>query len=651
MALGTLAFSAPPDGELSLAAPGPGAAHGGRLDFAGPPDGELAFGTAPPPGPGPGDDDALLALDADIGALHCDTRLGTGHRAALDADIGAIDADASLLWDANVSRGGLRAELQSRWQQGVAQRAAARSHWQQAAALQCVIHSRWQTAAQPLRAATRPHWQEAEHLRAAARAHWQEADRRRGWLRTAWQEAIRLRAATRSHWQQADTRRAELLAAWQETIRLRAAARSHWQPGQAARAAVRTHFGPGLPRRAPHRSHWQEAWRPRSGTSQLPPLPSPHQPCYDLADLGKLQFWDEPSGPGVLAFWCRPYVLPPATLVIARRRSYIVINSIDLIRVDGSHPLPAYTFGLRLDADSWTWQWSATLHKDALPLLQPAQAGTPVEVQATINGAPYRLLVESVRRARQFASTRVEVSGRGLAALLDAPYAPVQAFGNQAPRSAQQLMTDVLTINGVGMGWALDFGLTDWQVPAGAFAHQGTWISAINTIAQAAGGYVQPHPTAQTLRILHRYPVAPWAWGGLTPDIDLPMAAVAVEGVEWVAKPAYNRVFVSGEGVGVLADVTRAGTPGDLAAPMVVDALITDTDAATQRGRAILSDTGSQALATLTLQVLPETGLILPGRFVRRTDTAETLQGLVRATSLTWDAPRMRQTIEVQTHA
>lgn len=89
-------------------------------------------------------------------------------------------------------------------------------------------------------------------------------------------------------------------------------------------------------------------------------------------------------------------------------------------------------------------------------------------------------------------------------------------------------------------------------------------MDAINDIAQAAGGYVQPHPTAEVLCILPRYPAAPWAWGGVTPDIELPAEAASVETTEWIDKPAYNRVFVGGVGAGVFGPVTRAGTAGEL---------------------------------------------------------------------------------------
>ena len=105
-------------------------------------------------------------------------------------------------------------------------------------------------------------------------------------------------------------------------------------------------------------------------------------------------------------------------------------------------------------------------------------------------------------------------------------------------------MDDVLTINGVAngpsLGWSVDWGLTDWNVPAGVFSHQGTWIEALSVIAGAAGGYLLPHPRDQTIRVRHRYPVAPWEWDTATPNFVLPVEAVEKESLRWLEKPSYN---------------------------------------------------------------------------------------------------------------
>ncbi len=70
--------------------------------------------------------------------------------------------------------------------------------------------------------------------------------------------------------------------------------------------------------------------------------------------------------------------------------------------------------------------------------------------------------------------------------MLDAPYAPTLNLTNTQARTAQQIMLDVLTVNGVSLGWAVQWGLVDWLIPAGVFSHQGSYIGAINKIAAAA---------------------------------------------------------------------------------------------------------------------------------------------------------------------
>jgi hypothetical protein len=227
----------------------------------------------------------------------------------------------------------------------------------------------------------------------------------------------------------------------------------------------------------------------------------------------------------------------------------------------------------------------------------------------------------------------------------------VMNFGNAQARTARQLMDDVLSINNVSLGWTVDWGLTDWNVPAGVFAQQGTWMEALVSIASAVGGYLIPHPSNRSIRVRHRYPVAPWNWSTVTPDFVLPVDAVARESLRWVDKPAYNRVFVSGQYVGVLGQVTRTGTAGDVLAPMVVDPLITEAAAARQRGLAVLADTGTQVEVSLRLPVLAATGIIEPGAFVEYQDGSITRLGLVRSTQIEAGMPEVWQTLGVQGYA
>lgn len=511
----------------------------------------------------------------------------------------------------------------------------------------------WQTAAPQVKAVDSQHglaipqrlaaesaWQLAASHKTAAQARYQVADKRVARVSTGYNLA--------QSWQRLTT------SGMQTGIPLRNYLHASWQPADHRQHLHTGRSGASLRRwgRQFEVARWQQAMRPPTGRS-LRPVTPPKPPCY-LPDANLV--FDAPwSASGHLVFVCETHTpggtpQPGATVVVPILRTYVTINSISLRRVDGDIPIPTFAFQMSLDADSWTWSWSATLPADALALIQPGSNGDPVEVEALVNGVPYRLCAESVGSQREFGQHRISVRGRGKAALLDAPYAPVINHGNAGPRTAQQLMTDVLTVNGVGIGWAVDWQLTDWLVPGNTWTHQGVYISAVLNIAQAAGGYVQPHRTDPTLRILPRYPAAPWAWGSVTPDFELPAEVVSLEGIDWQRKPDYSRIYVSGTRNGVLGQVTRAGTAGNLVAPMVVDPLITHADAARQRGLAELSDAGTQASVKLTLPVLAATGLIQPGQFVRYVDAGQSRVGLVRATSLAWSRPVMRQTIALETH-
>lgn len=373
------------------------------------------------------------------------------------------------------------------------------------------------------------------------------------------------------------------------------------------------------------------------------------------ADLEQWMPWTKFSrrvdpGWGVVVPPGNPPTDDNGTVLVPIRKAYMVRNEITLLRVDGGLSIPMYTFSMSLDADSWTWQWSATLPATALALVLPSSDGDPVEVQATVNGIPFRLLVEQLAKPREFASHRVNVSGRGIAAVLDDPYAPVLNHGNTSPRTAQQLMADVLTLNGVGIGWDVDWGITDWLVPGNVWAHQGTYMGALRDIADAAGAYLQPHDTDRTLQVRARYPQMPRDWTLDMADIELPAGVAATESIEWVRKPSYDRVHVSGTTAGGLYEVNLTGGGGLLSAPMVTHPLITHVDAGRQRGIAVLADTGLQQPVTLRMQVLEESGLIKPGMFVRYPVDGVMRLGLVRSTSVEWDRPALRQTLTLETH-
>ena len=457
-----------------------------------------------------------------------------------------------------------------------------------------------------------------------------------------------------THFANAQALRREVALRYQEATRIRSRnPRSAWHNAQPLVVRHPSTMDTATALWRHWASRYQAAMRPPPGISRRvlpePPLPSP---CYTASP--HLLFAVLVATGTDLLFACDKATNPPpdgSTVRVPVRRVYFVINNVTLHRLPDGLPVPVFNLSLSLDAASWTWGFDAQLPAKAESLVAPGDALGPVELVASVNGTQFRVLAESISRERSFGDASIRVSGRGRNAVLAAPYAPVMNFQQPQARTARQLMDDVLTLNGIPLGWNIDWGLTDWNVPAGVFTQQGTWMASLVAIASAAGGYLIPHASDQTIRVRHRYPAAPWEWSTVTPVFVLPVDAVARESLRWIEKPGYNRVFVSGQDVGVLGQVSRAGTAGDVLAPMVVDALITEAAAARQRGIAVLADTGQQIEVSLRLPVLAETGVIEPGAFVEYQDGSVKRLGLVRSTQVEAGMPEVWQTLGVQGYA
>lgn len=602
-------------------------------------------------------DPVTLQSTAQLTGIAQQLRAALGVRVQASAQITGLARVLGARYDINIKRATV-AGTSAVWQDSTRTRSATAHTYRQALPAPTRVAVQWQDA-QALFARNLVLQQDAQRLRNAIASAFEEALRTpTAPLAVRLQDAQRLRNAVASAFEQAVRAPTAPLAVLFERAYTdrRAQVASAFQIAQRLSRPTASRMGIAVQIALGFDGAYQQAWPPRIGiTVVVPPVPPKPPSCYDPALPAHLVFDAPPFGPGPvhLVFACAPGSpeQPGNTIVVPIRKVYIVINNITLHRVDSGAELHAHSFSMSLDDKSWTWSWQASLHADAAAHLGRDSQGDPAEVLAEVNGTPFRLRLVTIARDRRFSPTRWQVSGQGKAAILAEPWAPKLSFGNpSAERTAQQLADNVLTINGVGIGWTVDWGLTDWQVPAGAWALQGSYIDAINDIAGAVGGYVQPHATASVLRVLPRYPAPPWAWSSITPDLEIPEDAAEIEGTQYVDRPAYNRVFVGGVGAGVFGPFTRAGTAGNSVAPQATHALITDAAAHRQRGIAALSDTGRQEHITLNMQVLPETGVIVPGQFVRYLSPSPKL-GIVRSTSIEWSRPRLRQTVRLETHA
>lgn len=512
----------------------------------------------------------------------------------------------------------------------------------------------WRVASR-MSAAARSPWSSGVPMRTSARAPWSVAARlapRR--TSSAWQPAIPVPARLAAPWQPATSVGSHRLDGWQVAYIIRPlATRLPWGAGLPLRLALRTSAGPAealeaVLSRLPW--GWGEPLPPGRSAIIATPPPEPWR-CYTppAGDAANLLFGREIPRTADILFRCRGGVA--GAIVIPIRSTYIVINNVTLVRLPDNTALQAYSLSLKWDIDSWSVGWSASLPAAALDAVMPTGIGEPVELLATINETPVRLLAESIARDRRFGDARLNVGGRGRVAWLAAPYAPTVARAASSAMTSQQIAADAITDNGVPIGWGLNWQIPDWLVPAGVWSHQGSRIDAVRRIAEAAGGYVLGHRTDQTLHVRPRYPLLPWEWSAATPDLIIPAAVASTEAIAWSESPAYNRVFVAGQEQGRTGQITRAGTAGDILAPMVTDPLITHADAARARGASILAAGGRQATVTLRLPVLPETGILDLGQLIEYQDGSTARRGLVRAVAVDVGRPTVWQTVEIETHA
>lgn len=398
------------------------------------------------------------------------------------------------------------------------------------------------------------------------------------------------------------------------------------------------------------------------GPAYLPPPPAlvpgdgvvvPIQFCQTLPDWA---FAGNPAGGVTLIFgvdWCSG-ITPDAPFYILPARVYMVLHNVFATRVSDGAQVPLFGCTLAADVGSFTWQLSATGPVDLMSMLAP-QAGQPVLINVSIDGANWVFIVESLRRTDSFGRSGVAISGRSATALIGAPWSAEYAYSNGSGQLAQQLAAQALDLSGV----ALDWGIDDWLVPAGAWSFVGTRLSAVQAIAAAAGGYVQSHRSLPTLQVRHPYPTlsggvpgGPWNWGQGAADVELAPDAIIVSAFDRQDGPDIDGVYVSGTVAGVNALVKRTGTAGAKLASMITDPLITAAVAASQRGLSVLGTAGAKQLVTLDLPVLSggsNPGVINVGALVQVNQTVP-WRGRVRSVSVTAQMPSVRQTITLEQH-
>ncbi|WP_289170008.1 hypothetical protein [uncultured Pseudoalteromonas sp.] len=235
------------------------------------------------------------------------------------------------------------------------------------------------------------------------------------------------------------------------------------------------------------------------------------------------------------------------------------------------------------------------------------------ELKISINGYDFYVICEQPSTANRFANSSYSASCRGRFALLSAPYARATNYANPTAKTLAGIMSDIL----VNTGWSLDNKMIDYPIPIGAFTYTDlTPAAALLSVAKSLGAMLDIDNANKTVSVIPAWPVMPWDTENAICDVILNDSIILEHNTSQTINQAHNAVFVRGEQQGVACKIKRAGTLGDQFASDVVDSLITDNQAARQRGSYELANSGNKQQSTIRTKLLNDLPPIRPGMLV-----------------------------------
>lgn len=529
------------------------------------------------------------------------------------------------------------------------------SSWGQSARLITQPPATWGKAA-PAVAGPVTHWEVATGKATQRSPAWMLAAQRATQAQAVHQAASPRHTQAQAGWQTAQGRALHAALVHQAALSLVRQARAPWQLAHAMQALVVARNGRGVARLSQLLAPWQVARPVPAGREVWPPVQPTNPPRVPNTHLlFACQAWA--GGPVRLVFGhvCGTPARPNAPIYILPARFYMAVHQIEAKRLPDNTPIGIFDVSLSADAGSWAWMFSASCKPDAFDSLAPS-GGIPAMLQITLDGLDWVFLVDSLQRPESFGKRSVKVAGRSATAIIGQPYARSTARLSSADYTAQQLAAQAVDLTDVAVDWGID----DWLVPAGAWSHEGTPLEAVQSIAEAAGGYVNSHRSQPTLLVRHPYPTlpgglpgGPWNWGSATfaADVELAPDALVTKGIERKDGPDLDGVYVSGTTQGVLAHVKRAGTAGAKLASMLTSPLITAPIAAQQRGLSVLGAAGAKHMVQISLPVLTgasQPGVLDVGQLVQINESTP-WRGRVRSVSIA-ASKTVRQTVTLERH-
>jgi hypothetical protein len=380
------------------------------------------------------------------------------------------------------------------------------------------------------------------------------------------------------------------------------------------------------------------------GGWQVAALDKLHQ-CYTVQEARR-----PPPGTSIPIDPPPPPPPPPPegheTLVIPTQSSYTMQHVISVVTLVGNVAVPVSKVNLALNADAFAWQFSAILSDPGALSLVEIVDNEPVKLKITIDGYIWHTIVEEIEPTREFGKQAITLKGRGLSALLGAPYEQPKSTAYGSDLTVQQLADMQLPV-----GWTLDWTQVTWLVPANAWSYTNQApIQALAGIANDTGSMLVPARDGQSLTMMPRYPYWPWDFAGATPDLVIPEAAIKSLSLRSRLGTQANGVYVHGGDVGgVLGWCRFNGTDGARLAETRSNNLMTDVIGCRALGSRILAGQYTQPIVKSLTTYLD--GDVFPlaeiGMLAAITIGAETERGIINSVAIEATLAAVSQTIQI----
>lgn len=324
-----------------------------------------------------------------------------------------------------------------------------------------------------------------------------------------------------------------------------------------------------------------------------------------------------------------------------------IVNIVNLVTLPDEVPVPFLSATLSRDVDAFAWTFNAIIKSQQTADLVSPKGGALRELRLTINGDTWVFFVSKIARAKSFGSDTWTLTAYSRSKLLDQPYSELKTHTEASAATASQIATNIL----FGSGFTIDWLAPDWNLPANTYSYSAQAdIQAILKLSTAIGAVVRPDNATNKITVEPRFKHSAWHWESEQEDRVIPVGLFKDRAEEWQPKPKYNGVYVAGQENGALVKVRKQGSAGDKLLPDIVDGLLTDTIANTERGRIELSKAGHKEVFNGTL--FYQESYVDIGELVKVVDGGDSWKGVVQANTIAISkmGADVRQNVSIMRH-